>query len=256
MSRPFTPSQQFVLMTGILLASSLVRWQFAWGSHVCIFSLASILGPLLGLVGTFPMIVLMFIATSLCKLAGVSVSSSFVLTAFGLPTLCAAASWRLYDWQAAADNGSSFSSSYLLSSRAIRTIAGFYVKVMVPLVCMMLFIGHHTTYAPYALYWLIPIALFFIEWIWQPQHTIGRMSVIFPALSSTFIAHAVGSVIWMYVVPMTSLQWAALVPVVAVERIAFSIGMVAISSVAMYRRELARGLYSIACQVSKGTYRY
>ena len=46
------------------------------------------------------------------------------------------------------------------------------------------------------------------------------------ALASTFIAHAVGSVIWLYTVPMTAAAWIALIPLVACERMLYASGIV------------------------------
>jgi hypothetical protein len=45
-------------------------------------------------------------------------------------------------------------------------------------------------------------------------------------LGSTFIAHAVGSTIWIYTVPMTAQMWLGLMPLVAIERLCFATGMV------------------------------
>ena len=44
-------------------------------------------------------------------------------------------------------------------------------------------------------------------------------------MSATFIAHAVGSLIWLYTVGMTSLYWNSLIPLVAIERLVFAVGM-------------------------------
>jgi hypothetical protein len=68
----------------------------------------------------------------------------------------------------------------------------------------------------YSLYWLIPVALYFIP----------HRSLFLTGLGSTFIAHAVGSVIWCYTVPMTAGMWMALMPVVFCERLLFALGMV------------------------------
>lgn len=82
------------------------------------------------------------------------------------------------------------------------------------------FIAHPVGFwaAPYACYWLIPITLYFVQ----------NKSVFLQALCSTLIAHAVGSVIWIYSVPMSVFDWYRLIPVVAVERFAFALGMVVV----------------------------
>ena len=66
----------------------------------------------------------------------------------------------------------------------------------------------------YTLYWFIPIAISLMA----SKHPFLR------ALRGTFIAHAVGSVIWIYTVPMAAEQWLALIPVVALERSTFALG--------------------------------
>jgi hypothetical protein len=87
-----------------------------------------------------------------------------------------------------------------------------------PLLCMALFVSHPVgaAAAPYAFYWFIPmiIAMMRTENIWLHS------------LASTFTAHAVGSVIWLYTMPMTPAAWLALIPLVACERILYASGIV------------------------------
>ncbi|MDP3889176.1 MAG: hypothetical protein Q8Q25_01375 [bacterium] len=91
------------------------------------------------------------------------------------------------------------------------------VRVGIPMVCMVLFAVHPVGFQalPYALYWLIPFGLFFVR----------RKTIFLESLGSTFIAHAVGSVIWLYTVPMHSSVWLSLIPLVLVERLLFALGM-------------------------------
>lgn len=93
------------------------------------------------------------------------------------------------------------------------------VRLLLPLACMILFIVHPIGGQAffYSFYWLIPVVLYFFP----------KKSLFLTALGSTFIAHAVGSVIWCYTVPMTATMWIALMPIVALERILFALGMVA-----------------------------
>ncbi len=68
----------------------------------------------------------------------------------------------------------------------------------------------------YSLYWLIPIICALVK----PN------SLFFKALGTTFMAHCIGSITWLYFVnPMTPELWLALIPVVAVERFAFATGI-------------------------------
>jgi len=85
----------------------------------------------------------------------------------------------------------------------------------------------------YSLYWLIPIILF----------GYSRKTLFLEALGSTFVAHAVGSVIWLYTVPTTAVSWIGLIPIVAVERVFFAIGMVAVYQIIMAIKKL--NLYSL-----------
>lgn len=97
----------------------------------------------------------------------------------------------------------------------------FLLRVVLPLFAIVLFIlnpiGREAFL--YSFYWFIPVVLFLVE-------TVGKKRSIFTnSLSSTFIAHAVGSLIWLYTIEMTSLYWNALIPLVAIERLVFSMGM-------------------------------
>jgi len=69
----------------------------------------------------------------------------------------------------------------------------------------------------YTLFWLIPIAFYYIS----------HKNIFFESLGSTYTAHAVGSVIWLYTVDMTPTAWLALIPLVFIERTLFAIGMTA-----------------------------
>lgn len=66
----------------------------------------------------------------------------------------------------------------------------------------------------YPLYWLIPIAAKFL-----PKNLFLR------SLGSTFMAHAVGSVLFLYTIPTAPELWLMLIPIVAIERGLFAIGI-------------------------------
>ncbi len=104
-------------------------------------------------------------------------------------------------------------------------VAGYYfasrsvwIRLLIPMLCMALFLLHPVGGAVwgYALYWLIPIGLYFLN----SNH------LFLTALGSTFTAHAVGSIIWLYTVPMDTFAWQILIPVVLIERLLFAGGMV------------------------------
>ncbi len=88
--------------------------------------------------------------------------------------------------------------------------------IIVPAAAMIAFwlhpIGQQAWF--YALYWLIPIALKFL-----PERLVLR------SLGSTFSAHAVGSVLFLYTIPTAPELWLTLIPIVALERGAFALGI-------------------------------
>lgn len=89
------------------------------------------------------------------------------------------------------------------------------IHVLIPLLCMTLFLVHPVGHnAPiYTLYWLIPVLLWFLKYTQKNDFLISR------ALQGTFLAHAAGSIMWLYTVPTTSTYWTSLIPVVAIERL-------------------------------------
>ncbi|MCB9493787.1 MAG: hypothetical protein H6679_05950 [Epsilonproteobacteria bacterium] len=109
--------------------------------------------------------------------------------------------------------------SLALSSRTNRRahrLLNVALHVLVPAFCMGIFITHDGIQGwamLYSAYWLVPIAL----------HSFARHSLLARMLQSTFLAHAIGSIMWLYTVPMTSEQWTTLIPLVAVERLTFAV---------------------------------
>lgn len=95
--------------------------------------------------------------------------------------------------------------------------ADVWMSVVVPLASIMLFIVHPVGGQAwlYAMYWLIPVML----WI-------ATQSVWSRALQASFVAHAVGSVIYLYTGSISVEVWMNLIPLVAVERLAMAGGMV------------------------------
>ena len=75
----------------------------------------------------------------------------------------------------------------------------WWIRLGAPILCIIVFamhpVGMHAML--YTLFWLIPIVLYF-----APHN-----SIFLTALSATFVQHAVGSVLWLYSIPMTSEQW-------------------------------------------------
>jgi len=168
---------------------SFLKINFIVGSQLAHFSAVSILTPLAGLfsgiTGCWVLLLARMALGSLYNPLG-----SFQILAFYVPGLCA--------------------SLYLASSHIM-------VRLILPIACMILFIIHPVGYSSfaYSLFWLIPIVLYFVR----------KKSFFLQALGSTFTAHAVGSVIWLYTVPMTTVLWLGLIPIVIVERLLFASGI-------------------------------
>lgn len=141
----------------------------------------------------------------------------------GIPTLLATLSWT--------------------SNQENKLGMSFLLHVLFPLTCIALFCCHPVgRYAwPYAMYWFIPVVVY----AWKKND-----NLIACALQSTFVAHAAGSIMWLFLRPLSPVSWLSLIPVVAAERlvlacmmvIAYKIGMSLISCVCncTYKKELIR----------------
>ena len=174
----------------ILQFSCLIKMSFVVGSQMIWFSGSNAIVPLSGAFGGVLGSAIIFLMRQLLHLLFFkTLSLSFL--AFCIPGFCASLYW---------------------ASRH------YSIRVLLPLACMALFIMHPlgAQVFVYSLYWLVPVALYFIN----------ARSLFFQALGSTFVAHAVGSVIWLYTVPMTVNKFMLLMPLVLFERVAFALGMV------------------------------
>lgn len=89
-------------------------------------------------------------------------------------------------------------------------------NIIIPAVCMFIFNLHPTGKSAwqYSLFWLIPIAAHYF-----------RKNLFVKSLGATFTAHAVGSVLWLWVFGLTSETWLALIPQVIMERTLFAGGI-------------------------------
>ncbi|HEX4068529.1 MAG TPA: hypothetical protein VHX42_00365 [Candidatus Babeliales bacterium] len=175
---------------GIAKISGLMKVSFLVGSQMVWFSASNAVLPLAGAFGGVAGSGLVFLIRQLIHLLFFkTISLSFL--AFCVPGLCASLYWATQHYT---------------------------IRLLLPLMCMVLFVIHPVGAEAfvYSLYWLIFVILFFIK----------KKSLFLEALGSTFIAHAVGSVIWLYTVPMAATTWVALMPLVLFERIAFALGMV------------------------------
>ena len=93
-----------------------------------------------------------------------------------------------------------------------------WIEIGVPALAMLVFwehpIGRAVWY--YALYWTIPMII---------SLTPLRKTLVGKSLGSTFTAHAVGGAYWIWATNMPGYLWTALIPVVAMERAVFGLGI-------------------------------
>ncbi len=195
---------------GILKLSGLVKISFLVGSEMVFFSGVNCVLPLSGAFGGVMGAGLLFVMRQLLHLVFFkTVSLSFL--AMCIPGFCAS----LY-WSASSYNVNP--SIHPIRGTQGERIFDIAIRLLLPLACMGLFIIHPVGAQAfiYSFYWLIPVVLYFGPY----------QSLFLTALGSTFIAHAVGSVIWCYTVPMTAGMWLGLMPIVLLERTLFALGMV------------------------------
>lgn len=100
-------------------------------------------------------------------------------------------------------------------------IYDFLLRVILPLLAIVLFLLNSVGRQAfiYSFYWFIPVILFLVEMFFNKKY----IFTIF--LSATFIAHSVGSLIWLYTLNTTPYYWLSLISLVAVERFLFACGM-------------------------------
>jgi len=89
--------------------------------------------------------------------------------------------------------------------------------ILLPALCIIIFIVHPIGRQAflYSFYWFIPIILFFFK----------EKSLLAKSLGATFMAHAAGSVAWLYSFNLPKEVWLALIPQVALERGLFALGI-------------------------------
>lgn len=174
----------------VIELSRLIKISFILGSTVSFFSAVNILAPMAGILGgTYRGLSIFFVHT-LLKWTFIG-GGMIPLIGYHIPH---------------------FFASFYWNSRSKSA------KIIIPLICMIVFIIHpvgiHSI--PYALLWLIPISIALFN----------KNNIFLKALGSTFTAHAIGSVIWIYNIPMTPEKWIGLIPVALTERILFASGIV------------------------------
>ena len=167
-----------------------------------VFSAFFLLAPVLGRFLRFHGVIWILLLNRVLKF--LLFGSCLCLTG-GIPTLIASLCW-------------------VQDNRTISFLANF----LVPVICFIFFVANPSVGFGwiFGCYWVIPLLLFLFQ-----RYGFFENSLLVVALQSSFVAHAVGSVIWVYGVPMSPDKWVALIPVVAVERVAVALGMFVICKV-------------------------
>jgi hypothetical protein len=175
---------------------SICKLSFVVGSQAIFFSASNLSMPLIGFFGGATGATFIWALLLMCRHA--AGAFSLATLAFYIPGYCAAL--------------------YLATPSRL-------IRCGMPLLAIGLFLLHPVGFqaALYSGYWLIPLCI----GILVPRSFFAH------ALGATFTAHAVGSVIWLYTVPMTPEAWLGLMPLVALERFTFAAGMVVIRAVIM-----------------------
>ncbi len=183
----------------LLELSSLLKFNYIVGSQRAFFSAINCTGPLMrhfngleAFVGVIirKLLYLKFFAPRTLTIAYTSALGLFNPLLYHIPTMLASGYW-------------------FGSNKGIR--------VILPMLCMILFMVHPIGYQAmyYSWFWFIPMAIHFLP------HRIP----FFEALGTTFLAHALGAVFYLYLQPMPAEYWLALIPVVIIERLLFASGM-------------------------------
>ncbi|OGI65464.1 hypothetical protein A3A95_02635 [Candidatus Nomurabacteria bacterium RIFCSPLOWO2_01_FULL_39_18] len=91
------------------------------------------------------------------------------------------------------------------------------LNLIIPMLAIIAFVVHPIgrTVWYFALFWTIPIVAYFF----RDRFLLAR------ALGATFSAHAVGGALWIWFFALPAPVWISLIPIVALERTLFAIGI-------------------------------
>ena len=192
-----------MIIVPLVFLFSFIKINLISGSHRMFFSGIGLIFPVVGaFFGTAFSGIALFLFFIFKKM---TIGGAITL---GLPTFIATLSFSI---MLKSDNNNSFKLN----------IYNFLLRVILPFFCMILFILHPVGKDAYlySFYWLIPVGLYFFNKIYSNN------SMFLKSLTSTFLAHAVGSLMWLYFVPTVSVYWISLIPIVFVERLIFATGI-------------------------------
>jgi len=176
----------FLLTLSLAVMSKFVAFSWVIGSVKTFFSAISVTGPLVVVFGGLPGGLLYLFLNLLC-----SVKKTLLFTQTGLPNLLAGCYWK----------GNSK-----------------FIKLALPIFAMAVFwySTWGTSAAWYATLWLIPVLI----------ELCGFNNLFSKALGATWIAHATGSILWLYFGKITADQWVLIMPIALIERFCLAILMV------------------------------
>lgn len=194
------PFKSHITGTAISLGAECMRFiklSFIVGSETAFFSAAHCVRPLTGLYSGVRMSAGILLLRSFLSIFYLHMVPALALV-YHIPTFFASLYWSVIPQKPA-----HFSR---------------FLMALFPIACFMSFVLHPvgSQAVSYACFWIIPLC----------SIVIAHNNVFIHALASTFMAHAAGSVIWLYTIgPVSSVMWKALIPVVLVERLLFASGM-------------------------------
>jgi hypothetical protein len=190
-------SYKTIITTASYSFLKLLKLSKILGYRFSFFSASQLITPVLGAEISAQEFV---VITALRTILHLSVQTS--LTIFGLlyyvPTFIGA----LY-FKAALAHSSSLTSKIM--------------RILAPLACMALFVSTSVGSQAwvYSLYWLVPVVITLLP----------HRSIFLSALASTFMVHAIGSVLFILSTPMVPAFWLGLLPIVALERCMIAAGI-------------------------------
>ena len=176
----------------LLIAACMIPFNYIIGSKAALFSYSTMAVPAFGNYVSLLYVFLLILTKGLCSLS--SFAALFFYAMHRLPLLFATIAFQKRDWK---------------------------IYIALPLCSMILFCVHPIGYQVfyYSFYWLIPMAIY----------AYGVDSLPSRALAASFVAHCVGSVIWLYTKVIPQELWQALIPIVMIERLAIAGGMIGFS---------------------------
>jgi hypothetical protein len=199
----------------MILFAKFVPFNWIVGSYRCAFSLTTIFAPVMAKQFGFGWISLFFISKNWFSFAA-------------MPGVACLSLEPLANSGSVASGSHVFFSCLLLSllhrtpllfaSFAYRT-RHWFTSIFLPALCMLLFVSDAVGSVAwcYSLYWVIPMILYFV-----------KNSLLTRALGASFVAHSVGSVIWLYTGNISAEIWIGLIPIVVCERLLMTAGMLAL----------------------------